>query len=200
MSSEQTFSYSRYLFRRKVFKLFGGEFSVYDPTGGIVLYSKQKAFKLKEDIRVYSDKSMATELLTMKARQIIDFAATYDVVDSRSGAVVGALRRKGWKSMVKDEWLFFDPQGQEISKMQEERLSLALIRRLFGLSVILSPQKYIITLRGQSVAFFKQHHNPFVLKYDLDLSQDYKGKLDRRIAIAAGILLCAIEGRQHSLV
>jgi len=48
--------------------------------------------------------------------------------------------------------------------------------------------------------FFKQHRNPFVLKYDLDLSQNYERKLDRRIAIAAGILLCAIEGQQHSLV
>jgi len=38
-----------YLFRRKVFKIFGGAFHVYDSNQRLLFYSKQKAFKLKED-------------------------------------------------------------------------------------------------------------------------------------------------------
>ncbi len=193
VSGQDIFSYQRYLFRRKVFKAFGGEFRIYGPDGNQVLYSKQKAFKLKEDIRVYSDDTMSNELLTIKAQQIIDFSAAYDVVDPASGVAVGACRRKGFKSLLRDEWLLLDPQGLEMGKIQEDSWLLALLRRRLGII----PQKYTVRLGEQPVASFKQHFNPFVLKYTLDLSQDYEKRLDRRLAIAAGVLLCAIERRQR---
>ena len=43
--------------RRKVLKIFGGSFHVYDARDNLVFFSSQKAFKLKEDIRVFSDES-----------------------------------------------------------------------------------------------------------------------------------------------
>ncbi len=201
-SQEGVFSHDRYLFRRKVFQLVGGVFHISDPYGRVVLYSEQKAFKLKEDIRIYSDERKTNELLTIKARQIVDFGATYDVVDPQTNSHVGALRRKGLKSMLRDEWLFLDPQGQEIGVIGEDRMILAILRRILGLVRLVSylsclfPQKYTVSMWGQPVASFKQHFNPFVLKYTLDLSQDYEKRFDRRLAIAAGILLCAIERRQ----
>ncbi len=194
-SQHDVFSHQQYLFRRKVFKAFGGEFRIYSPEGTQLLYSKQKAFKLKEDIRVYSDDSMTNELLTIQARQVIDFSAAYDVVETGTGVAVGALRRKGFKSLLRDEWLLMDTQGLEIGKVQEDSLLLALLRRRLGFI----PQKYTVTVGGQPVASFKQHFNPFVLKYTLDLSQDYEKRLDRRLAIAAGVLLCAIERQQSSI-
>jgi len=200
MANQDSFQHDRYLFRRKVLRVFGGEFDIYDPNGNMVLYSEQKSFKLKEDMRLYSDKSKSNELLTIKAKQILDIGATYDVVDPQSGAAVGALRRKGLKSiMARDEWLFLDPQGQEIGMIQEDRLLLGLVRRLLsmvGFLALLLPQRYTVSIEGRPVAFIKQHFNPLVLKYTLDLSPDYEKRLDRRLAIAGGILLCAIERRQ----
>ena len=90
--------------RRKVLKIFGGSFHVYDARDNLVFFSSQKAFKLKEDIRVFSDESMSEECLVIKARSIIDFGAAYDVVDSPSGEKLGAFRRKGLKSILKDSW------------------------------------------------------------------------------------------------
>jgi uncharacterized protein YxjI len=192
---KDAFLHDRYLFRRKVLKVFGGEFRIYDSNGNLALFSKQKAFKLKEDIRAYADESMTNELLTMKARQIVDFGATYDVEDAQQDVKVGSIRRKGLKSMIRDEWLLFDPQGQQIGVIQEERAILALIRRFVPLANLI-PQRYNIRIGGQPVASLKQHFDPFVLKYTLDLSRDYEKRLDRRLAIAAGILFCAIERRQ----
>ena len=51
---------------------------------------------------------------------------------------------------------------------------------------------------GTSVAEFKQNFNPFVTKLTLDFSPDRHQKLDRRLGIAAGVLLCAIEGKQEN--
>jgi len=75
------FQHDRYLLKRQVFAL-TGKFRVYDPTENLVLFSEQKMFRLREDIRVYSDESKAQEVLIIKARQIIDFSAAYDVVDA----------------------------------------------------------------------------------------------------------------------
>jgi uncharacterized protein YxjI len=194
---QQVFSHDRYLFRRKVFRFLGGEFSIYDGDQSLVMYSEQKRFKLKEDIRIYSEKTMMNEVLTVKAKQIFDFRATYKVVDPTTGEAVGALRRKGFKSIVKDEWLLLDPQEQEVGAIKEDNLGLALVRRFGSLATYLFPQRYTITTHGQEVGSLKQHFNPFVLKYTLDLSENYERQLDPRLAIAGGILFCAIEQRQN---
>ncbi len=183
-----------YVIRRKVFKLFGGAFHVYDPAGQPALYSELKAFKLREDIRVYTGEDKGTEVLVIKARQIIDFGATYDVHDSAAREPVGALRRKGMKSMLKDEWVILDSAGQEIGLIREDSWLLALIRRLI---TPLIPQKYSGEIRGTRVCTFRQNFNPFVMKITLDFSIDTHRLLDRRLGIAAAILLNAIERRQN---
>jgi hypothetical protein len=105
------FELDTYLIRRKVLKIFGGSFHTYDGEQ-VVAFTKQKAFKLKEDIRIYSDESMQTELLSIQARQVIDFAAAYDIVDVEKGVKVGAARRKGFSSVVRDSWILLDAQDE----------------------------------------------------------------------------------------
>ena len=72
------FQFNQYLLKRQVFAL-AGKFRFFDPSNRLVLYSEQKMFKIREDIRVYSDESKTQEVLMIKARQIIDFSAAYDV-------------------------------------------------------------------------------------------------------------------------
>ena len=187
------FSHPQYTVRRKVFKLFGAAFHIYAPDGSLAFFSNMKAFKLKEDIRLYGGEDMREELLTIRARQIIDFSATYDVLDPTSGQKVGALKRKGMKSIFKDEWLFLDSADREIGKICEDNLALALVRRFL---TNLIPQTYQGDIGGTPVCTFRQNFNPFVLKITLDYSADRNNLLDRRLGIAAAVLLGAIEGRQ----
>ena len=187
------FYHQSYLVRRKIFKLFGAAFHIFDPNGQLAFYSSQKAFKLKEDIRLYTGEDMQTEVLVIKARQIIDFSAAYDVIDPVAKMKVGALKRKGLKSILKDEWIFLDQNDNEIGLIKEDSALLATIRR-FLTSLI--PQTYFGEINGKRVCAFKQNFNPFVLKIDLDFSMDTNNLLDRRLGIAAAVLLCAIEGRQ----
>ena len=191
MASER-FSHDSYLVRKKIFKILGGTFHIYDPSGQLAFYSKQK-FKLKEDIRVYSGEDMAEEVLSIQARQIVDFSAAYDVVDPTTGEKVGALQRRGLKSILRDEWIVMDPADNELARIKEDSTFKALLRRFLS---NLIPQKYYCRV-GEKVAWtFKQNFNPFVLKITLDFSMDAEGLLDRRLGIAAAVLLCAIEGRQ----
>jgi len=189
----EVFTHESYLVRRKIFKLFGAAFHIYDPSGRVAFYSKMKAFKLKEDIRLYSDEDMHTEVLTIQAREILDFAATYEVFDPDTNTKVGALKRKGLKSILKDEWIVMDAEDREIGYIKEDNAFLALIRRFM---TNLIPQNYYGELNGQQVCLFKQNFNPFVMKINLDFSMDKAGLLDRRLGIAAAVLLCGIEGKQ----
>ena len=189
------FEYRTYLLKRQVFAL-TGKFRFYEPNGGLVLFSEQKMFRLREDIRVYTDEGKQQEVLMIKARQIIDFAAAYDVVDSASGEKVGVLRRKGWSSILRDEWEVLNAQDQPIGSLFEDSMGLALLRRLLLGSLL--PQNYDLTLGQTRVADLKQRFNLFRYELDLDMSMDAARQLDPRLGIAAAILLAAIEGRQNS--
>lgn len=187
----KAFTLRQYLFRKKVLKIFGGAFHVYDDLGQCVFFSEQKAFKLKEDFRIYADETKTKELLNIKTPQILDIGATYTVMDSTTGEAVGALKRHGLKSILKDEWTLMDTGGQELGKLKESSTFGAIASRV----IKLIPQNYAVsTTAGAQVATIKQHFNPFVLKYTMSIPES--PAIDPRLLIAAGILMCSIEGRQ----
>ncbi|HKG54047.1 MAG TPA: hypothetical protein VKB04_07275 [Anaerolineales bacterium] len=188
------FQFPHYLLKRQAIAL-TGKFRVYDPMGNLVLFSEQKMFRLREDIRVYSDENKSQEVLSIKARQILDFSAAYDVVDTALNQKVGVLRRKGLRSLLRDEWEVLDANDNRIGNLFEDSIGLALLRR-FVLGSWL-PQNYDLTVGGTRVADLKQNFHLFRYELNLDFSMDISHQLDRRVGIAAGILLAAIEGKQN---
>ena len=190
---DSAFQYDHFHLKRQVFAL-TGKFRLFDPQGHLVLFSQQKMFKLKEDIRVYSDEAKTRELLLIQARQILDFSAAYDVIDSQSGIKVGVLRRKGFKSMIQDEWQILDPNDQPVGILHEDTLARSLLRRFLLGSLL--PQDYDLLLGENRVADLRQRFNPFRYELDIDCTLDTAHRLDRRLAVAAGILLATVEGRQ----
>lgn len=187
------FQNNQYLLKRQVFAL-AGKFRVFDTSGRLLLFSEQKMFKLKEDIRVYADEAKTQEVLAIKARQIMDFSAAYDVFESASGQKVGTLRRKGFASIVRDEWEVLDVNDNVLGKLFEDSMGLALLRRFLS---NLIPQNYDLTFGETRVGDFKQNFNPFTYELNIDFSMDTAHQVDRRLGIAAGILLAAVEGRQQ---
>ena len=188
------FQHPSYLLKRQAIAL-TGKFRFYDPTGNLVMFSEQKMFKLREDIRVYSDEAKTQEVLSIKARQYIDFSAAYDVVDTAMNQKVGVLRRKGLRSLLRDEWEVLDAGDNLKGLLFEDSIGLALLRRLVLGHWL--PQNYDITFGQTRVADLKQNFNLFRYELNLDFSMDVNRQLDRRLGIAAGILLAAIEGRQE---
>jgi len=189
------FQHSSYLLKRQAIAL-TGKFRFYDPMGNMVMFSEQKMFKLREDIRVYSDESKTQEVLSIKARQIMDFSASYDVVDTAMNQKVGALRRKGLRSILRDEWEVLDANDNMIGLIFEDSIGLALLRRLLLGSWL--PQNYDITLGQTRVGDLRQNFNLFRYELNLDFSMDVSHMLDRRLGIAAGTLLAAVEGKESN--
>lgn len=183
-----------YTIRRKVLTLFGAKFHVYNEKGEVIGFSAQKAFKLKEDIRIFTNEEMKDERVAIKARQIIDFGSSYDVFDSRSGQKLGALKRKGWTSIVRDSWIVMDSNDRDVGKIEEDSMLLALLRRFLG--SLLIPQKFHLADSKENVlATFATHFNPFVHKMTVTVNDGCP--LPPLMVLAAGILLVAIEGKQQ---
>ncbi len=185
-----------YTIRRKVLKILGAAFHIYDPQGQVVGYCKQKAFKFKEDIRIFTDDTCSREWLVIKARSVIDFGATYDV-SLPDGTVVGSLRRKGLKStFLRDSWMVFDAEGKQIADLSEPGGLLTLARRYVDFVSLFFPQKFSLTRTdGTVIARYRQHFNLLVYRLSIAVEKD-DPELDDLVILAAGCLICAIEGRQ----
>ena len=187
-----------YLIRKKVLKILGEAFHIYtdDSQTELLGYCELKAFKLKEDIRIYTDEKKTTELISIKARSILDFSAGYDVVDAQSGSSLGTFKRKGMKSLFKDTYILLDQQDQEYAELSEDSGLLGLIRRFVPFANILIPQ--IFHLRGNDdggSVEYTQKMNPIVQRLTVTGAQS--GGFDPRVVLAGGMLLAAIEGKQN---
>lgn len=186
-----TFDLRHFMIRRKIFTVMGASFHVYDADMRVVAFSRQKAFKLKEDIRVFTDESKATELLSIQARQIVDFSAAYDIVDSGEGRKVGAARRKGWSSILRDSWELLDENDRPVAQLLEDSTFKALLRRFLS---NLIPQGYHLrSTDNRELATLRVRFNPFVYKLDVSVT----GDIDPRLTLGLAVLLAAIERRQR---
>jgi len=198
--------YNKLEFRRKFWKVLGAEISIFDPaTDRLVGFIHMKAWKLREDIRLYTDKSMQTEIFHIKARQIIDFGATYDVFDSDTGRLITSLRRKALKSaFVRDHWDILDSAGNVTGSIQETSGTLALMRRwltaifeLFDLVFMFILQTYDITTTNKAgqklpAATIVHRRNPVVVRMSLDMSEN-QAQLYHRVIIAATAMLSIVD-------
>lgn len=186
-----TFGHDRYELRRKFFSPLHTNFTILDPSGHAVLFGQKKGFKLKEDIRLYADEGKQRELIAINARSVIDFSGNYDVTEG--GRRIGVLRRKGLRSILRDEWHILDASEQHVAVAQEDSQAMALLRRFLS---NLIPQSYHIVVNGAPVAEIHQNFNPFVLHLRIDFSLDTRRSLDRRLGLALASILGTLEGRQ----
>ena len=194
----ELYRYDQFQARRQVFKLFGAAFHLRTLDGRLLAYSKQKAFKLREVIRVFADEAQTVELLHIQADRVIDWGAAYRVLDAQTGEHIGSLRRKGWSSLFRDSWEILDAEGTVRGRVVEDSGWKAMLRRLNDLVSLVLSQRFLIQVDGQTVATMKQNFNFIAQKFFVDMSPDTAGLLPRPLAVAAVILLLAIEGRQSS--
>lgn len=187
----------RYTIRRKFFKLFGAGFSVFDEHGNPVAYTHQKAFRIREDITLYSDESKTDPMLRITTDSVLDFSGTYDVA-TPEGLRLGSLRRKGMKSsFVRDEWIVYDGDQNEHAMIRERGGFAPFARRFIDNASLFLPQRFDVvrTSDGVQIATFRQHFNPFIFKMGVAVHAD-DPTLDELVLPAAASLIAAIEGRQ----
>ena len=188
---------NQYLIRKKLLKVLGEEFHIYldDNQEELIGYSKQKALKLKEDIRVFSDDSESHEILKIKARGIIDFwSQSYDFTDTNTGENIGGIQRQGGKSLLQDSYSIYDSNNQKYGEIKEDSMMNALIRRFVPFAKFAFPQKFALSCPGHSPIHFTQKINPIIQKLTVEIPPE--NQIDRRVILGAAMIVIAIEGKQ----
>ena len=96
--------------------------TVTDANGRTILYTKQKMFKFREHVEIWTDKSQGTRLAEIKANKVIDWSARYFITDAQGGEI-GSVGRRGWRSMWKAHYETFNPGDQSPDfSIQEENV------------------------------------------------------------------------------
>ena len=96
--------------------------TVTDATGRTVLYTKQKMFKFREHVEIWTDKSQGTRLAEIKANKVIDWSARYFSTDA-DGGEIGSVGRRGWRSIWKAHYETFNPGDDTADfSIQEENV------------------------------------------------------------------------------
>jgi len=115
------------------FKLIALASQIYirDANGQLLGYVKQKLLKLKEDINVFADEQQTQHLYNIKADRVIDFSAKYNFTDNR-GVNVGAIKRKGMRSLFKAHYEIYAPSGVLAMEIREENAWIKVVDALIG--------------------------------------------------------------------
>jgi uncharacterized protein YxjI len=160
-------------------------YNVYEGDGDDpILTAKKKKLKLKEDFRFTTPGG--EEAFRVKADSVLDIAAAYDIVDSRTGERVGSVKREV-ASIFKHEYSLLDADGNVVAILREDNHLMAALRRLV---TTLIPFSYdIVAPDGTAVGTVEEQ---FSLrdKYTIDLT----GDVDPRLAVVGTVVVDAIEG------
>jgi hypothetical protein len=168
-----------------------------DTPGDRVAFVRQKRMALKEDLRAFADDSEQEEVFRIKARSMMDIAGRYDVAapdDSR----LGTLEKVFGKSLLRSTWRVLGADEAELFLATERSMGVANGRRVAELlpygEALPIPYHFTFLSDGKDVGGLTR-----VLglrdQYRLELTGDAERTIDRRLAIALGIALDALQAR-----
>lgn len=104
---------------------------VQDAGGGEVCYVKQKLFRLKEKVEVYTNSTRTTLLSTIQADRMIDFNANY-AFTLADGTRLGSVRRRGLRSIWRAHYEILDDAGGVAFEMREENPGAKFLDSFLG--------------------------------------------------------------------
>jgi uncharacterized protein YxjI len=154
----------------------------------------------KRHITFYRDDSKDLRLLEVLQEQKMAIRMmTYTVRDA-DGQEIGRFRKDYLANILRKKWDGFDAQGEHLYVIREDSIILSLLRRLLGSFYGLLRTNFVIHQvgdDGKDGPLLGEFNRKFTLldRYVLDCSHDRTRSMDRRLAIAIGVLLDTAESR-----
>ncbi|MFW2177534.1 MULTISPECIES: hypothetical protein [unclassified Moraxella] len=170
------------------------QFYLYDLQGKEVGFIKQKLFKLKEAIEVYSDSTKTNLRYKISADRVIDFSANYHFGSVRDG-LIGRTKQHGMKSLWRTEFEILDDSGTRFFIRLQNPMAQFLEGLLGMIPVIgdilsmlsgyfLNPTYEVTTIGGDEVATMKKLPALWEGKYEIRASQKVNQRDSELIALS----------------
>lgn len=185
------------------FKLltFGQRITATDASGNVLMFIKQKMFKLKEKVEIYNDAKQSQLIFRIEADRMLDFSANYSFTDAE-GNPWGSVRRKGMRSLWAAHYQVMQ-DGQVDMEIHEESPMKKILESLLGeipiiglVAVYLLNPSYIVS-RPDGTPLLKLTKKPavfegkFILEKLNDMPED-----DELRSLMALLMLVLLERRR----
>ena len=178
------------------------DFVATDADGKTVAYVRQKLFKFKESILIYTEESKANLQYKIDADRIIDFNASYSFTDN-TDKFLGRVGRKGMRSLLKANYQIFDENGTHQYSIREEnpwtKVFDALLCEipLLGLfsGYLFNPRYVISSVDGTQVARLSKEKSFFGRTFKLDKISDLQQDDGERMMLAL-MMMVLLERRR----
>ena len=183
---------------------FSPQISVTEAGGQMLCYVKQKLFRLREKVEVYTDDTMQTLLATIEADRIIDWSARY-TFRAADGRVLGAVGRQGMRSLWRAHYDVFAPGAETPSfVIQEANPFVKLLDGIVGeipllglfTGFILHPS--YIAMRGEGgPPVLKLTKQPALFEGRFGLTQEGPADEGEQLALLLSFLMMNLLERQR---
>jgi uncharacterized protein YxjI len=166
------------------------------PVGILTFVVAGSAASKKRHITFYRDEAKRERLLEiLQDKKIQLIIATFTVRDAR-GQKLARLRKNYIYNIFRKRWEIRTMAGQVAFVAKEDSIILSLLRRVLGPMFGLLRTNYVfLGSDGRSVLGEFKRKMTILDRYALDLKRDRQRKLDRRLALALGVMLDTGERR-----
>ena len=186
------FNFNKLLFNQKLFRI-REMYHIFDENGAERFFARRTFFALRRHVTIFADSQEQNEILKILQENIFMFFVTnFSLVDP-AGNLIARLRRRTIMSILRRTWDVLSPDGTLLGNVLEDSWGKAIIRR-FGPFGEWFKTDFNFVFGGRIVGKYIRKWT-IGDKYVLDMSEDTGGVVDRRIALAMGVLLDAAEGR-----
>lgn len=175
----------------------GGKYRVLNPQNTPVLYVeyKTKWSKPFTTYHVYTDDKKGQELLLIQDGESQELSDYCDVTDPATGEKIGGIHAD-WKHWFEDGWRIVDAAGGTVGLLREKSAGRGLLHELTDGTL---PQIVYIMMDDQPVAELKQKSVMVGHHLLVDFSLDTSSKLDRRLGLAAAIMVAVHQANTDSV-
>jgi len=169
-----------------------GTFRVRDSSGRLVLLAKRTMLKIPATIHVHDAGDRETEVLTVGGRgQGQGNSLLWDVADPATGQKLGAISRDMVKSMFgRGEYVLTNKSDTEVARVQDPGLPMRLL-----CNGLLIPLTYTVIVGNATACSLTWGLNPMRLKLRVRFSEAPTPSVDRRLILAAALVVMAMESR-----
>jgi uncharacterized protein YxjI len=195
-----------FLVNQKMRALGKSKFYIYDEQQQPLFYAERgiQIIPQRRNITVYADDSASQQVMTLYQEHYLELIKReYTITDEQSGEKVGFASRHNIKSWFRRRWDVTDASGAAFV-VRENSSVMTVIRRLVdwipyvnlvGWLIPTNFEFYAADPAGLTRLGTFNRKRSITDKYVMDLAGDGSRRLDRRLAVAMGLLLDTAEAR-----
>lgn len=162
----------------------------------VVIIAVYVRLEMKRHVEFYRDETKKSKVLrVIQDKKLELLSANYTVTDA-ADKIIGTFRKNYLYNIIRKQWECRDRNGTLQFIVREDSIIKSLLRRLFGPLFGLLRQNFIFCDPESGVVIGEFNRSFTILdRYVLNMSQDIGGCVERRLALAMGVMLDTGERR-----